>query len=85
MLGRKSAAEKVATFLVLIATHLDPGAETATFELPLTRGGMADYLGLTIETVSRQLTRLKEKRLIALTGRRGIVINDMAGLRSEAG
>ncbi|MEQ1770940.1 MAG: helix-turn-helix domain-containing protein [Devosia sp.] len=85
MLGRKSAPEKVATFLVLIATHLDPGAETATFELPLTRGGMADYLGLTIETVSRQLTRLKEKRLIVLTGRRGIIISNMDGLRDEAG
>ena len=57
-LGRKTAAEKVASFLYLIATHIDPeltpGAGTGgiSFELPLTRSDIADFLGLTIETVS---------------------------------
>jgi CRP/FNR family transcriptional regulator, anaerobic regulatory protein len=66
LLGRKTAEEKVASFLLMLARRsLLTGCkhvaaqETASFELPLTRSDMADYLGLTIETVSRQLTKLK--------------------------
>lgn len=87
-LGRKSAAEKVASFLLLIATHADPNRPDdapANFELPLTRGDIADFLGLTIETVSRQLTALKAKGVIRLTGLRQVEVPDVERLRDMAG
>ncbi len=64
LLGRKSAAERVASLLVDFAARAQPGEDVA---FPLTRQQMADLLGLTIETVSRQLTRLRTSGLISLT------------------
>ncbi|RYD47422.1 MAG: helix-turn-helix domain-containing protein, partial [Sphingomonadales bacterium] len=52
-----------------------------TFDLPLTRGEMAEVLGLSIETVSRQLTRLKDRGAITLMGARGITIRDRTLLK----
>jgi CRP/FNR family transcriptional regulator len=80
LLGRKSAEEKVASFLVNITERLKPegcaGREDGaqTYVLPLTRGQIADVLGLTIETVSRQLTRLKTAGIIALPSTREVTI-----------
>lgn len=90
LLGRKSAGERVATFLLDMARRL---AETTCsdkdlserFDLPLTRQQMADLLGLTIETVSRQLTRLRQAGIIDLPDRRGVVILDRAAMEVEAG
>jgi len=65
LLGRKTATEKVASFLLLIAEQQD-GDGTLEVDLPMTRSDIADYLGLTIETVSRTLTKLKQDGLIAL-------------------
>lgn len=87
-IGRKTASEKVASFLDLIATHADPageGAKSARFELPLTRGAIADFLGLTIETVSRQLGALKRRGTIRLIGLRVVQVPDMAALRALCG
>ena len=50
LLGRKTAAEKVASFLIMIA---DRHGGANRFDLPITRQDIADYLGLTLETVSR--------------------------------
>jgi CRP/FNR family transcriptional regulator len=55
-----------------------------TFDLPLTRGQIADVLGLTIETVSRQMTRLKTAGVIALPGGRAITISDPDALQGRA-
>jgi CRP/FNR family transcriptional regulator, anaerobic regulatory protein len=67
VLGRKSADEKIAWFLLSLALRLgDDGAPLGVMRLPMSRQDMADYLGLTIETVSRTLTRLKRDGLIAL-------------------
>jgi CRP/FNR family transcriptional regulator len=89
-LGRKSAAEKVASFLYLIATHADPtiDADTIgpiTFELPLTRADTADFLGLTIETVSRQLTRLRQAGVISITRNRFVDVPNLERLHQLCG
>ncbi|MDX2308406.1 MAG: Crp/Fnr family transcriptional regulator [Hyphomicrobium sp.] len=91
LLGRKTAAEKVASLLVLIARHSrqlgcgDPEhPDRVRFELPLSRSEIADYLGLTIETVSRQLSRFKAKNLISLEGPRVVVVPSLERLAGEA-
>jgi CRP/FNR family transcriptional regulator, anaerobic regulatory protein len=88
-LGRKTAAEKVASFLYLVATHLDPAADTKqkrrTFVLPLTRGDIADFLGLTLETVSRQLSRLRANKVIAISAVTRIDVPDLYQLRKRCG
>ncbi|MBB4143412.1 Crp/Fnr family transcriptional regulator [Rhizobium rhizoryzae] len=86
-LGRKTAAEKVASLLLLIATHLDPDAEgeRRVFDLPVSRLDIADYLGLTIETVSRQLSKLKGEKVISITANRHIEVLNFTKLRIRAG
>jgi len=84
-LGRKSAEERVSGFLLEMAERCDMTGDDGSFDLPLTRGQMADVLGLTIETVSRQLTNLKGAGLIALLPGRGVTILDRFGLRARAG
>ncbi len=87
-LGRKTAGEKVASFLLLIATHLDPLAEgqtSARFDLPLTRLDIADFLGLTIETVSRQITKLRQQGVIVVTNNRHIDVPSLERLESLCG
>lgn len=86
-LGRKTAAERVASFLHLIAKHGDPEAESAgdiSFDLPLTRADIADFLGLTIETVSRQLTKLRKDGLISVENNRHITVFDVSRLERRA-
>ena len=65
LLGRKTAAEKMASFLAALAA-LQGGEDADEVELPMSRNDIADYLGLTMETVSRTLAKLKRDRLIAL-------------------
>lgn len=92
LLGRKTAEEKVASFLYMLArrsmltgcVHKASPGSTA-FELPLTRSDMADYLGLTIETVSRQLTRLKTSNVVRLSTNRLIMVPDLDRLAQAAG
>jgi len=60
LLGRKSAREKVAAFLMSLAQRQDE----EQVELPMGRQDMADYLGLTIETVSRMLTQLQGEAIV---------------------
>ncbi|MCY0095871.1 Crp/Fnr family transcriptional regulator [Hoeflea ulvae] len=85
-LGRKTAAEKVASFLYLIATNIDPSSdlETARFELPLTRSDIADFLGLTIETVSRQITGLRKAGIIRIANNRHVEVPDLSLLAERA-
>lgn len=89
LLGRKTARERIATLLTLILrrTHLPEEAQQngARIELPTTRESMANYLGLTIETVSRQLTQLRKDGIIRLDGKRGIVVPDIQALFAETG
>lgn len=87
MLARKSAGERVAIFLLQIAKRHDNhhGDEPLRFELPLSRQDMADLLGLTIETVSRQITRLREEGIIETPSRRAVVILDQDALEACTG
>ncbi|RIK85004.1 MAG: transcriptional regulator [Hyphomicrobiales bacterium] len=88
-LGRKTAAEKVASFLLLIAKNIDPSArpdrDKAEFELPLTRADIADFLGLTIETVSRQFTRLRADGIIAIENNRQVTVPSLSRLEARSG
>ena len=77
-LGRRTAEEKVASLLHLIATHAEPQTAVSTaFDLPLSRAEIADFLGLTIETVSRQMTRLRKRGVILIENSRHIVVPDL--------
>ncbi|WGH78065.1 transcriptional regulator FnrL [Jannaschia ovalis] len=86
LLGRKTAREKVASLLLIVLRRstLDT-AGGAHAELPLSREAMAAYLGLTIETVSRQITALRKDGVITLQGNRGIECGDLFALAGEAG
>ena len=86
-LGRKTAQEKVASFLYLIASHIDPahGEPCANFDLPLSRNDIGDFLGLTIETVSRQISKLKADGVIEITNYRHVAVPDLARLRIRCG
>jgi CRP/FNR family transcriptional regulator len=70
LLGRRTAEEKVAAFLIGWRARLAHiGDERQTISLPMSRQDIADYLGLTIETVSRTLTRFeREKMLVIVSG-----------------
>jgi CRP-like cAMP-binding protein len=83
MLGRQTAKERVASFLLLIGERSD-AEEGLAFDLPMGRQDIADYLGLTIETVCRVLTDLKRAKVIGLPSTNQVVINDMEELRDLA-
>ena len=91
LLGRKTALERVATLLLLCAGKM--GAERCSaateldglhLELPLSRTEMAEFLGLTLETVSRMLRRLAEAGIITIHRGRGLTINGVDSLRRTA-
>lgn len=86
LLARKTALERIANFLVTVAkrTTLDtrPGDE---IELPMSRLDIADYLGLTIETVCRVLAKLRTEGLIALRSPHRVELVELAQLRRLAG
>ena len=87
LLGRKTAEEKIASFLVQMARRLSQGcveAASDTFVLPLSRSEMADVLGLTIETVSRQMTKLRSAGIIDLRTTRSVRILDACALAARA-
>lgn len=91
LLGRKSAVEKLASFLLEMSERLvdhhcaKVGEPLERFTLPFGRQQIADILGLTIETVSRQLTKLRADGYIDLPSRRDIVIKNRGGLAGLAG
>ena len=90
LLGRKTAREKIASLLTIIARReaqasMGPIRGSFAFDLPLTREAMADYLGLTLETVSRQISALKGEGVIVLEGKRHVIVPDFARLMDETG
>ncbi len=90
VLGRSTAREKLACLIALLVQHearlrrsriCDP----TEFEMPLTREAIADFLGLTVETVSRRFTEFRRDGLIEFRGCRGIIIPRYKELIRETG
>ena len=73
LLGRKTALERVATFLLEMDRRL---AKAGMMALPMCRRDIGDYLGLTLETVSRALSELNDKGILAFSGARQIVLRN---------
>lgn len=91
LLGRKTAREKVAALLLTIVRRTSlpcpacEGKQSGQLIMPLTRNKMADYLGLRVETVSRQLKRLEEDGGIKRIDPRHILVPDLKALAQIAG
>jgi CRP/FNR family transcriptional regulator len=77
-LGRKRAEERLATFLLGLAERQP--RRGARIELPMSRADIADYLGLTVETVSRELTKLRQQDVITLPNTHSVTIIDVEAL-----
>lgn len=77
LLGRKAATERVAAFLLDLADRV---ASRCEINLPMSRADIADYLGLTIETVSRTFTQMERDRAIALPNARHVVVKNRSAL-----
>lgn len=86
LLGRKTAREKIATFIDMIVRRSTvPGVDVQKFSLPLTREQIADFLGLTLETISRQLSAMRKDGIVEFSGRRDFIIKDIKALRHASG
>lgn len=82
LLGRKSALERLSTFLLAMAEHKSAAVSSEqALDLPMNRSDIADYLGLTVETVSRFLTQLRSRGIIDVRSANQIVLLDRARLR----
>ncbi len=84
MVGRQTAKERVLSFLIRLAENAGANDSEAV-ELPMNRQDMADYLGLTIETVSRVVTELKRLRLVTFPELHEFTIADIEHVREVAG
>jgi len=80
LLGRKSAAERVASFLLMMADR----AGGNSIELPMTRCDIADYLGLTVETISRTISHFKARKFIRCQGATNLEIQQREALEDLA-
>lgn len=77
LLGRKTAAQRVATFLLEMDRRL---SIAGMFALPMGRGDIADYLGLTLETVSRTLSQLHSEGVLGFSGARQVTLRNRSRL-----
>jgi len=83
--GQRSATERVVSFLLAFSGRNErKGQDPTTFELPMTRADIGDFLGLTIETVSRTFTKLKIMGLIELPHSSQVKLIDIDALKSLA-
>lgn len=82
LLGRKTASERIASFLVEMVERL-PQVRPGVLHLPMSRTDVADHLGLTIETVCRVLAALRREGTIAIE-RGSVTIHDAVALRQMA-
>lgn len=88
LLGRKTAGEKIATFIEMVVRrqHIQRiDGLKPDLVLPLSRGDIANYLGLTLETVSRQIGKLKSDGILEFVDKRRFRVLDMARLQEATG
>lgn len=92
LLGRKTAEERVASFLLLAAHRCSPlnwsarsDSGPVRFNLPVSRTDIADFLGVTLSTVSRQIAQLEARGIVRAEAGRGVVIEDIRGLLQVSG
>jgi CRP-like cAMP-binding protein len=76
ILGRITALEKVGSFILEMAARLSDDGDADHVALPFSRYDIADYLGVSVETVSRSLSDLKHRGAIKLSGTRRVSIMD---------
>lgn len=81
LLGRKSAVERLASFLLMMAER---NGDLDRVSLPMTRSDIADYLGLTIETVSRIFSQFKSRGVIQLRASSEVVLRSRGALEDLA-
>jgi CRP/FNR family nitrogen fixation transcriptional regulator len=82
MLGRHTVRERVSSFLIQMAERLDKAG--SEMDLPMSRLDIADYLGLTIETVCRAISELKRAGIIAVPSTHRIALRKLSALRDLA-
>lgn len=86
LLGQKSAAERVASFVLMLLKRASPARDGGyAADVPITRAEIGEYLGLTIETVSRQFSKLKGSGLIRFETTRRVSAPDLEALAAAAG
>jgi CRP/FNR family transcriptional regulator len=85
LLGRKTALERVASFLLILLRRMQLKGRQNAVSLPMTRTDIGDYLGLTIETVSRSLSKLKRDRVVRFLTAQDLEIADAKRLAALAG
>ncbi|MBY4893870.1 helix-turn-helix domain-containing protein [Rhodobacteraceae bacterium N5(2021)] len=85
MLSSKSAAEKIASFVLTLAERIgEPATDGIHVDIPMRRVDIADFLGLTTETVCRTFTQFRKAGLITLETAQKAVVRDLEGLRARA-
>lgn len=85
LLGRKTASERLASFILQMARRTPQASDgSLRATLPMSRMDIADYLGLRIETISREFSALKGARLIRMTSTHDLLIQNRMGLESLA-
>ncbi|MBL8670406.1 MAG: helix-turn-helix domain-containing protein [Alphaproteobacteria bacterium] len=85
LLGRKTARERLASFLLKLSERaVRRGKPADPVSIPMSRTDIADFLGLTTETVSRTMTQLKRERLITLLPGAAIAISDRDALQAAS-
>ncbi|MGB0409944.1 MAG: transcriptional regulator FnrL [Pikeienuella sp.] len=88
LLGRKTAREKIATFIYMLVRRQNVdmlGEPKVALALPMTREEIANYLGLTLETISRQLSALRKDNVLRFSDRRNFEVVDMSALLAATG
>jgi CRP/FNR family nitrogen fixation transcriptional regulator len=83
MLGRQTAKERLASFLFGLVCRAGT-ADGDSLDLPMSRQDIADYLGLTIETVCRELSSLKKARILSAPDLHSVIIRDTDALEHIA-